>query len=85
MTGLIQQLYKNARTKILGSNDYSEWFEAIVGVRQGCILSPILFNLFLERIMTDALDGFSDGVKCGGLAINNIRFADYIDLLADSK
>jgi len=58
MTRLIQELYENAKTTVMVGNNYSEWFESTVGVRQGCILSPTLFNLFLERIMQDALEFF---------------------------
>ena len=85
MTTMIQQLYQSARTKVMVGNEYSNWFETTVGVRQGCILSPALFNLFLERIMQDALEDFCGGVNCGGTMINNLRFADDIDLLTESE
>ena len=85
MTHLMKQLYQKARTKVLSGNAYSEWFQATVGVRQGCILSPILFNLFLERIMLDALEDFEEGIKCGGKTVNNLRFADDIDLMAGKE
>ena len=58
----------------------TEWFEVIVGVRQGCLLSPCLFNVFLEFVMKDVreLDG---GVNMGSMHINNIRYADDTTLL----
>lgn len=85
MTTLVQELYQSARTKVMIGNEYSEWFHSTVGVRQGCILSPSIFNLFLERIMIDALEDFDGGVKCGGITINNLRFADNIDLVTEDK
>ena len=85
MVKLIQELYDCAKTMVLVGSTYSEWFESTVGVRQGCILSPTLFNPFLECIMHDALENFTGGIKCVGLTINNLRFADDIDLMVNSS
>ena len=53
------------------------------GVRQGCILSPILFNLYAEKVMRDAgLEESEEGVKVGGRNLNNLRYADDVTLLA---
>ena len=62
-----------------------QWFQTTVGVRQGCILSPCLFNIFLEQIMSDALEEFTGSVRVGGREISNLRFADDIDLIAGYK
>ena len=56
-----------------------DWFRTTVGVRQGCLLSPTLFTIFLERIMTDALEDHEGTVSIGGRTIINLCFADDID------
>ena len=48
-------VYDKATSAVLLSSSIGDWFRTTVGVRQGCLLSPTLFNMFLERIMTDAL------------------------------
>ena len=55
---LIESLYKNASSAVLLGGELGEFFPATVGVKQGCILSPVLFNAFLERIMQEALSDF---------------------------
>ena len=62
-----------------------EWFRTTVGVRQGCLLSPTFFNIFLERIMSDALDKHDGKVSIGGRYITSLRFADDIDALAKEE
>ena len=62
------------------------WLQIEKGVRQGCILSPCLFNLYAEYIMQNArLDEAQAGIKIAGRNINNLRYADDTTLMAESK
>eukprot|EP00745_Piridium_sociabile_P019023 TRINITY_DN2876_c1_g1_i4.p1 TRINITY_DN2876_c1_g1~~TRINITY_DN2876_c1_g1_i4.p1 ORF type:complete len:404 (+),score=105.74 TRINITY_DN2876_c1_g1_i4:2-1213(+) len=79
------QLYAKASSAVLAQGTVGDWFHTSVGVRQGCLLSPTLFNIFLERIMTDALEDHSGTVSIGGQVITNLRFADDIAGLAGSE
>ena len=64
----------------------TDWFQIGKGVRQGCILSPCLFNLYTEYIMQNAgLDEAQAGIKVAGRNINNLRYADDTTLMAESK
>ena len=81
----IKGLYNNSTSAVYKDGTIGDWFKTTVGVRQGCLLSPTLFNLFLEKIMTDALDGHVGSVSIGGRPITNLRFADDIDGLAGSE
>jgi sorting nexin-29 len=85
LVGCIKSLYQDARSAVLIENTLSSWFNTSTGVRQGCLLSPVLFNLFLENIMSEALQSFKGTVSVGGRDISNLRFADDIDLMAGSR
>ena len=63
---VIKKLYNKAASAVLFNGSAGDWFRTTVGVRQRCILSPTLFNIFLERIMRDAL---KDHKSIGGRTI----------------
>ena len=64
----------------------TDWFQIGKGVRQGCILSPCLFNLYAEYIMRNAgLDEAQAGIKIAGRNVNNLRYADDSTLMAESE
>ena len=81
----IEQLYDKATSAVQMNGNIGEWFRTTVGVRQRCLLSPTLFNIFLERIMSDALEEHDGKVSIGGRNITNLRFADDIDALAEEE
>ena len=63
-----------------------DWFQIGKGVRQGCILSPCLFNLYVEYIMRNTgLDEAQAGIKIARRNIKNLRYADDTTLMAESK
>ena len=70
---IIKSLYEKATSAVLYNGNTGDWFRTTVGVRQGCLLSPTLFNIFLEKIMTDALESHEGTVKIGGRIITNLR------------
>ena len=82
---VIKNLYNKATSAILFNSSIGDWFRTIVGVGQGCLLSPTLFNIFLERIITDTFEDHEGTVSIGGRTITNHRFADDIDGLAGEE
>ena len=79
---VIKNLYNKATSAVPFNGSIGDWFRTTVGVRQGCLLSPTIFDIFLERIMTDALEDHEGTVSTGVRTITNLRFADGIDGLA---
>ena len=64
----------------------TDWFQIGKGVHQGCILSPCLFNLYVEYIMRNAgLEEVQAGIKIAERNINNLRYADDTTLTAESE
>ena len=82
---IIESLYSKATSAVYYNNSVGKWFRTTIGVRQGCLLSPSLFNIFLERKMSDALKDHEGSVSIGGRTIPNLRFADDIDALSGKE
>ena len=83
--GAIENLYDKAQSAVLFNGSTGEWFRTTVGVRQVCLLSPTLFNIFLERIMYEALDDHEGSVSIGERLITNFHFADDIVVNAEEE
>jgi hypothetical protein len=85
LIALIRSLYANQEATVRAEYGDTEWFEVRNGVRQGCILSPYLFNMYSECIVRKV--GFENniGIKIGGRTINNLRYADDTTILAEEK
>ena len=75
LVDLIENMYKQTKCAVMVNGKVTEWFDVIVGVRQGCLLSPSLFNLFLEFVMKD-VQSLDSGIEMGNMHMNNIRYAD---------
>src|SRR6218665_3664627 len=68
--------YKDTLSAVRVNGELSEWFETMMGVLQGCVLSSLLFNIFLEMIIAMTLHGSNEGADIGGERIGDLRFAD---------
>ena len=83
---LLRNLYAGQEATVRTEHGKADWFQIGKGVRQGCILSPCLFNLYTEYIMRNAgLDEAQAGIKFARRNINNLRYGDDITLMIESK
>ena len=86
LTHLLRNLYVGQEATIRTTHGTTDWFKIGKGVRQGCILSPCLFNLNAEYIMQNArLDESQAGIKIAGRKVSNHRYADNTTLMAESE
>ena len=83
---LLKNLYAVQESTVRTGHGTTDWFQIRKGIRQGCILSPCLFNLYAEYIMQNArLDEAQAGIKIAGRNINNLGYANDITLMAESE
>ena len=86
LTCFLRNLYAGQDVTVRNGHGTTDWFQIRKGVRQGCILSPCLFNFYAEYIMRNAgLEEAQAGIKIAGRNINNLRYADDTTLMAESK
>ena len=86
LTCLLRNLYAGQETTVRSGHGTIDRFQIGKRVRQGCILSPCLFNLYAEYIMRNAgVEEAQAGIKTAGRNINNLRYADDTTLMAESE
>ena len=86
LTCLLRNLYAGQEATVRTGHGTTNWFQIGKGVRQGCLLSPYLFNLDAEYIMRNAgLDEAQAGIKIAGRNMKNFRYADDTTLMQKVK
>ena len=86
LTCLLRNLYAGQEVTVRTGHGTTDWFQIGKEVRQGCILSPCLFNLYAEYILRNArLDEAQAGVKIAERNINNLKSAKNTTLMAESE
>ena len=79
-----QSLYKNMKCTVHVNGQQTDWFDVYCGLKQGCILSPMLFNLFISDLTRDINDVSSD-ISVGDTPLSILLYADGIVFIADSE
>ena len=83
---LLRNLYAGQEAKVRTGHGTTDWLQIGKRVRQSCILSPCLFNLYAEYIMRNSwLEEAQAGIQIAGRNINNLRYADDTTLMAESE
>ena len=86
LTCLLRNLYAGREATVRTGHGTTHWFHIGKGVRQGCILSPCLFNLYAEYIMRNAgLEEAQAGIKIAWRNINHLRYADNTTIMVESE
>ena len=86
LTCLLRNLYADQEATIRTGHGTTDWFQIGKGEHQGCILSPCLFNFYAEYIMRNAgLEETQAGIKIAWRNINNLRYADDTNFMAESE
>ena len=86
LTCLLRNLYAGQEATVRTGHGTTNWFQIGKGVHQGCILSPCLFNFYVDYIMGNArMDETQSGIKIPGRNINNPRYVDDTTLMAETK
>ena len=86
LTRFLINLYADQEATVRNGHGTTDWFQIGKGVRQGCILSPGLFNLYAEYVTRNTeLEEAQAEIKIAGRNINNLKYADDTTLMAESE
>ena len=86
LTCLLRNLYADQEVTVKSGHGKTDWLQIGKGVRQGCILSPCLFNLYAEYIMRNTgLEETQAGIKIAGRNINNLKYVDDTTPMVESE
>ena len=86
LTCFLRNMYAGQEATVRTGHGATDWFQIRKGVRQGCLLSLCLFNLYVEYIMRNAgLDEAQAGIKIVRRNVNNLRYTDDTTLMAESE
>ena len=84
LTG-IKALYEGSQACVRVESRVSQWFEIRQGVRQGCVLSPVLFNIFMDKVMREAMESWRGGVQMLNTQAKGLLFADDVAVTAEKE
>ena len=85
LTYLLRNLYVGQEAMVRTRHGTMDWYKVGKGVRQGCLLSPCLFNFYAEYMRNAGLEEAQAGIRIAGRNINNLRYADVTTLMAESE
>ena len=85
LLGAVRAFYKKSEACVKIGEKMSRWFQITRGVRQGCVMSPWLFNVFMDKIVREAQERFTEGVLLETTIVKLVLFADDVMMLAEKS
>ena len=85
LLGAVRAFHKKSEACVKIGDKMSRWFQITRGVRQGCVMSPWLFNVFMDKIVREAQERFTEGVQLETTTVKLVLFADDVMMLAEKS